>query len=333
MKDEDLFRIDLNTLKVLKVLGHEKSTKRTAERLGIGQPAVSKALKKLREQFNDPLFNKTLHGLEPTPMCELVMSLLPRVMGQINELFSDQNSFDPSAYEGNISIHINPSLCHPFSIMLINALHSAAPNASLILDDWTTTSDQQIKNGAIDIGINFYPLKTVPGLKQTIICQPTFKFCCRKGHPLTQKDAITVEDIANSPLVLVSMAGYSGSESTTESYLKRLGYLPNVLFRSDKLDACADVIRATDAIIPVSEIVQPVIDDEGIAVLELQGFGDIRNHSIAYFVSAQTEDSQFMTWLTSIVERQANDLIDLYSDKNQSYNYAQLSNTAAEWGE
>ncbi|UPW19455.1 LysR family transcriptional regulator [Agarivorans sp. TSD2052] len=325
MKDEDLFKIDLNTLKVLKVLGHEQSTKRAAERLGIGQPAVSKALKKLREQFDDQLFYRTLHGLEPTPKCQTILGLLPKIMDQVKEVFESHSRFDPSSYEGVLSLHINPSLCHPLSMMLIHALHTQAPKASLMLEDWSDTTDQQIKNGAVNLGINFYPLKTVPGLSSKIVCQPSFKFCCRQGHPLTQKDAITVEDVANSPLVLVSMAGYTGSESITESYLKRVGYLPNVLFRSDRLDACADVIRATDAIAPVSEIVHPVVQDQGLALLNLKGFDDVQHNSIAHYVSEQARNTPLLDWLIDAVEAEIKQLIDRYSNTSDQYVYDTLS--------
>ncbi|MCK6263506.1 LysR family transcriptional regulator [Vibrio sp. ZSDE26] len=325
MKDEDLFRIDLNTLKVLKVLGHEKSTKKTAERLDIGQPAVSKALKKLREQFGDPLFNRTNKGIEPTPKCEAILGLLPKVMEQIGDLFEDQTIFEAKKYEGEITIHINPSLCHPLSIMLINTFNQAAQDASVIIEDWNENTDAQIKNGLIDLGINFFPLRTVPGLSHQIVCRPKFRFCCRQDHPLTRKQGITIEDIANSPLVLVSMANYTGSESITESYLKRHGYLPNVIFRSDKLDACADVLRITDAIAPVSEVIRPVVSGEGLALLELDGFDDIQNHSIAYYVSSQTEQSPYLSWLVATVGEQINALVKMYSDPNHQYLYDLLS--------
>lgn len=45
MEDGLMYRLDFNSLKALKVLGEEKNTKRTAERLDIGQPAISKTLK------------------------------------------------------------------------------------------------------------------------------------------------------------------------------------------------------------------------------------------------------------------------------------------------
>ncbi len=107
MKDEDLNRLDFNSLKILKVLGEENSTQAASVRLKMGQSAVSKALNRLRLQFDDPLFTRKLHGLEPTPMCQLLIARLPNVMNQMEALFSDNDSFQPEHYTGSITIHIN----------------------------------------------------------------------------------------------------------------------------------------------------------------------------------------------------------------------------------
>lgn len=65
--ENDFIRIDLNLLTVFLVLYREASVTRTAEVLHLGQPAISGALKRLREMFNDPLFVRGAKGMLPTP--------------------------------------------------------------------------------------------------------------------------------------------------------------------------------------------------------------------------------------------------------------------------
>lgn len=65
MDDNLLRKLDFNSLKLLKILGEERNTKRAAERMFLSQPAVSKQLKKLREEFADELFIRKQYGLEP----------------------------------------------------------------------------------------------------------------------------------------------------------------------------------------------------------------------------------------------------------------------------
>ena len=57
-----LSRIDLNLLIALQILLEERNVTRSAERLFITQPAMSKTLQRLRILFDDPLFTRTAHG-------------------------------------------------------------------------------------------------------------------------------------------------------------------------------------------------------------------------------------------------------------------------------
>ena len=53
----NLRKIDLNLLVILEVLLEERHVTRAAERLDMSQPAVSRALQRLRETFDDPLLS------------------------------------------------------------------------------------------------------------------------------------------------------------------------------------------------------------------------------------------------------------------------------------
>ncbi|VVN56976.1 HTH-type transcriptional regulator LeuO [Pseudomonas fluorescens] len=61
-----LVHVDLNLMLVFWVLFHSPSVSSAAKRLGVGQPAVSNSLKKLRTLFNDPLFQRGGNGIRPT---------------------------------------------------------------------------------------------------------------------------------------------------------------------------------------------------------------------------------------------------------------------------
>ncbi|WP_226790110.1 helix-turn-helix domain-containing protein [Rahnella sikkimica] len=78
INENDFGKIDLNLLIVLVIMADERSVTRTAKRLHLGQPAMSAALKRLREMFDDPLFIRTSEGMLPTSRAEkLVASFRP----------------------------------------------------------------------------------------------------------------------------------------------------------------------------------------------------------------------------------------------------------------
>ena len=59
-------RVDFTLLQHLQVLIEQRSVSRAAERLGIGQPAMSRILARLRDQFDDPLLVRGPRGMMPT---------------------------------------------------------------------------------------------------------------------------------------------------------------------------------------------------------------------------------------------------------------------------
>ena len=63
-------RVDFTLLQHLQVLIEQRSVSRAAERLGIGQPAMSRILARLRDQFDDPLLVRGPRGMMPTPRAE-----------------------------------------------------------------------------------------------------------------------------------------------------------------------------------------------------------------------------------------------------------------------
>ena len=66
MNRNDLRRVDMNLLVIFEALMFEKNLTRVAEKLFIGQPAVSAALGRLRDLFDDPLLLRNGRAMEPT---------------------------------------------------------------------------------------------------------------------------------------------------------------------------------------------------------------------------------------------------------------------------
>ena len=66
MTRNDLRRVDMNLLVIFEALMFEKNLTRVAEKLFMGQPAVSAALGRLRDLFDDPLLLRNGRGMEPT---------------------------------------------------------------------------------------------------------------------------------------------------------------------------------------------------------------------------------------------------------------------------
>src|ERR1039458_10848405 len=99
--------IDLNLFVVLEALIREKSVTRAADRLGLSQPAVSAALKRLRQQLGDPLLVRTRDGMLPTPRAQQIYSSLGHSLDSIQNLLQDGSSFAPEHTQRSFNVMLS----------------------------------------------------------------------------------------------------------------------------------------------------------------------------------------------------------------------------------
>ncbi|WP_213878883.1 LysR family transcriptional regulator [Pseudomonas sp. dw_358] len=72
--------IDLNLMVVFMVIYEERNVSRAALKLGVGQPAVSGSLARLRKRFDDRLFERVGNRMQPTAKAdEMAVELAPAI--------------------------------------------------------------------------------------------------------------------------------------------------------------------------------------------------------------------------------------------------------------
>ncbi len=99
-----LNRLDLNLLVALDALLTERSVSRAAERLNLTPSAVSSALSRLREYFDDELLVQVGRKMEPTPRAEGLQDAVRDVLVRIDSTIAMQPRFEPSTTERSFRI-------------------------------------------------------------------------------------------------------------------------------------------------------------------------------------------------------------------------------------
>lgn len=195
MKIEKLARIDLNLLVCLKVLSEELSVTRAAHRLCLSQSAVSKSLAKLREQFNDPLFVRTSHGLKPTPKVVFLQPKLDILVNQL-ELITQPEQFCPRSSEYRFHIATVESVYSLILPHFLPAIFSQGPNINISTHAWSEQTFKKLQLGEIDLGltgkdidINDARLTMLPpsDICEQEIYRDTQMCVVRRDHPVLQQ--------------------------------------------------------------------------------------------------------------------------------------------------
>ncbi|MCL9773773.1 LysR family transcriptional regulator [Vibrio methylphosphonaticus] len=253
MDDNLLRKLDFNSLKLLKIIGEERNTKRAAARMFLSQPAVSKQLKRLRDDFGDELFVRKQYGLEPTPYCLELLAKLPSVFELMEDIFSRNQQFDPSQYTGDISIAINTSLYRPVSRQLYSHLRPLLPHATLKLINWGQDTEHDLTLARLHMGINYLPLDISKQVIQKHLGHCYFKLICREGHPILATER-TTQDIGQYPLALLQLPDFNKKENLIETTLRQAGIAPKVSIRADQLSICLHVVAESDSLLPCVDI-------------------------------------------------------------------------------
>ena len=120
MRDQALLdKIDLHLIRVLHTVLTDRSVSRAAIRLGMYQPAVSAALKRLRELSGDPLLVRSGSGMVPTDAGLRMIDPAASILRAAEMLFSDARGFDPQTAQTTFRIAASDYLDPLFLPMLV----------------------------------------------------------------------------------------------------------------------------------------------------------------------------------------------------------------------
>src|ERR1700683_278118 len=120
----------LNPLIVFAVLAEERNVSRAAERLLLSQPAVSRALQRLRDLFHDDLLIRSSSGYEPTPKGQRLLQELEISLPRLDRLLSGAE-FDPAREEASFRIAATDYAAHVLCPPLCRTVLASAGKVSL----------------------------------------------------------------------------------------------------------------------------------------------------------------------------------------------------------
>jgi len=152
MNLDNLARIDLNLLVTLQVLLEEQSVTRAANRLHLSQSALSKSLNRLRDTLDDPLFQRTAHGLKPTAHALALGKVLPQALQNLYQL-TQPPSFEPATSQRHFALAMVESAYETLIPYFIGPLLQQAPKLKLDSYGWNEKSIYDLQHGQIDFGI------------------------------------------------------------------------------------------------------------------------------------------------------------------------------------
>jgi len=154
----NLRKLDLNLLLVFDAIYAEASITRAANRLGLTQPALSNALKRLREHLGDPLFKREGRGIVPTVEAKRLAPAIREALRAIEQAVSIATDFDPPTSARIFSMTLPEALEARLMPPLLNRVTELAPNIQFRLKLFGGNVEQLVLSKEIDFAIFVHPL-------------------------------------------------------------------------------------------------------------------------------------------------------------------------------
>ncbi|MGR5133681.1 LysR family transcriptional regulator [Vibrio alfacsensis] len=299
---KDLFStLDLNLLRTFMILHQERNMRRSAERLFVSQPAVSKALQRLRDHFEDELFVKTHHGLRATEYANELAENLAPLLNEISSTLNGSKDFNPQELNGTLKIALAPFILSSYASEIFQAIRSKAPNVQIHLLKWSRSTMEEIIKDEIVLGVNYEISHSPKELLTKVIVQDAFCAYVRKDHPL-KGGRLQITDCENLEFATIIAADWNSNVSFTEKIMKVKGVEPRIGFRSELPSAIVDVVANSDMVFPASK----TLNAEKLSHLrrlDIDYDGMVIEPTLNAYYHHKNRSNETVHWLRNIVTK------------------------------
>ena len=209
--------LDLNLLRVFDEVMAERSLTRAARNLSLTQPAVSNALRRLRDTLGDELVRRAGQGVEPTPHA---LALWPSVRQALRQLQSAivPSHFAPAEASSTFVLAMADATAAELMGGLAIRLQQAAPGVSVRVVPLTTRDPRRmLTEGQADLALGYFPAVLTDLTARAQTGEPinfehqrlyAGEYVCvmRRGHPLAEVP-LTLDTYCAARHLLVSFSG------------------------------------------------------------------------------------------------------------------------------
>lgn len=218
----NLRSVDLNLLVVLQYLLTERHVSRAAEQLGMSQPAVSRALQRLRATFDDPLLVRTPQGYDLSSRAALLLPELDRLLDGAESLITGP-TFDPSTSNQTVRFYGPDPEINWFLPPLFERLRTVAPQMALEAHSDPMDHFALLENGEVHFVFSaFRPSANTTQLRSTKLDALEFVLMMHAAHPLAT-GRLTMKKYLAANHAMVSLTGRG--TSMLEDTLVERGHL------------------------------------------------------------------------------------------------------------
>lgn len=205
----------LNELKFVVAVAQERSFRRAAEKCFVTQPALSLGIKKLEEELEVIIFERSRSEVTPTEIGARLIEQANIVLEQSNRL-KEMAKLGTNPLEGMFKLGMIHSVGPYLLPEIIPILRKSVPNMPLeIEENLTANLEVQLKNGVIDAAVIALPFN-VPGIQVQTLYDEDFSVVVPSNHHWANRKLIKAEELSDEKVLLLN-SGHCFSNQVTQA--------------------------------------------------------------------------------------------------------------------
>ena len=250
----------------IEVANHLSFTK-AAEHSYISQPSLSKSVKKIEEELNIILFNRSTRSLRLTDAGNIVYEQGQKILHLLDELPVLLEDL-AEGVSGEIKIGMPPLIGTLFFPQIAKNLSENYPDIKIELHELgAKVVEELVDKGQIDAGIIVLPTDTDIFYIQPFISDKFFLFV-HKDHPFAKRQAIDLSELKDEQLILFSKS--FALHRYIISACKEVGFNPTISYESSQWDLIIELVAAKLGITLLPQSISEKFTNENIKMISLK---------------------------------------------------------------
>ncbi|MBS1953375.1 MAG: LysR family transcriptional regulator [Cyanobacteria bacterium SZAS-4] len=291
MREVNLSSLDLNLLVALKALLDERHVTRAAERVGLSQPAMSRALQRLRVMFKDPILVKGTGGMTLTARAEELNGPLQVILNEISHIITAP-VLDPKEMSGEVLIATRDFEMSALLPSVITMIMEQAPGIRIRVLPLVGDDLSPLERNEIDFVVAGTD-KSLATLNRTTLLKDSFICLAAPSNPAAA-EKLTLKKYLALRHCLVDIGLFRAG--IVDTYLSELGHSRKIALRVPYFTAAAAMVENTDLVITVPKRLGVLLArTNGLVPLALPF--KVRDVSIYLYWHVRNQNNPMHVWL------------------------------------
>ncbi|MBQ7498361.1 MAG: LysR family transcriptional regulator [Selenomonas sp.] len=233
--------MELRQLEYFQMASRLRNITRAAERLRVSQPNITVAIKKLEAELGIQLFDRSQKQLSLTPEGAVFLNRIELALRNIQDAVLEVNDYK-QLQKGTIKIGIPPMMGAYLFPKIFSSFQKRYSHLEIFLHEEASMSiREQLERDELDFGIIIISgasqsLQLLPMSRNQIVC------CVPETSPLAQKKAISLQDVADSSMVMLKEGSFL--RQLILSKLEDAGVKPNIVLESNQVGTLKGLVAS-----------------------------------------------------------------------------------------